>query len=101
MSWLRGAHSLSFGGSFMRVNHARTVWSAVPQITFGTDTNFDPASAMFSTATLPGASTQNLTDARALYGLLTGRVTAIDGTARLSEPPTSTTTSARAPSGCA
>ena len=54
-------------------------------ITFGTDTNFDPASAMFSTAALPGASTQNFTDARALYGLLTGRITAINGTARLSE----------------
>ena len=69
----------------MQVNHARTVWSAAPQVTFGTDTNFDPASAMFTTANLPGASTQNLTDARALYGLLTGRLTAINGTARLSE----------------
>ena len=48
----------------MQVNHARTVWSAVPQITFGTDTNFDPANAMFSTTNLPGASTQNITDAR-------------------------------------
>jgi len=85
LSWLRGTHSFSLGSSFMQVNHARTVWSAAPQITFGTDANFDPASAMFSTATLPGASTQNITDARALYGLLTGRITAINGTARLSE----------------
>ena len=85
LSWLRGTHSLTFGGSFMQVNHARTVWSAVPQITFGTDANFDPANAMFSTANLPGASTQNITDARALYGLLTGRLTAINGTARLGE----------------
>jgi hypothetical protein len=85
LSWLRGSHSFTFGGSFMQVNHARTVWSAAPQVTFGTDTNFDPASAMFTTANFPGASTQNLTDARALYGLLTGRLTAINGTARLSE----------------
>ena len=86
----------------MQVNHARTVWSAVPQITFGTDTNFDPANAMFSDRELPGASTQNLTDARALYGLLTGRVTAINGTARLSEATQSaTSTSDRAPSACA
>ena len=85
LSWLRGTHSYTLGGSFMQVNHARTVWSAAPQITFGTDTNFDPASAMFSTVTLPGASTQNITDARALYGLLTGRITAINGTARLGE----------------
>jgi hypothetical protein len=85
LNWLRGTHSLTLGSSFMQVNHARTVWSAAPQVTFGTDTNFDPASAMFNTQTLPGASTQNITDARALYGLLTGRLTAINGTARLSE----------------
>ncbi len=40
---------------------------------------------MFTTANFPGASTGNLTDARSLYGLLTGRITAINGTARLSE----------------
>jgi Carboxypeptidase regulatory-like domain/TonB-dependent Receptor Plug Domain len=85
LSWLRGSHSLSLGSSFMQVNHARTVWSSAPQITLGTDTNFDPAAAMFSTTNFPGASTQNLTDARALYGLLTGRITALNGTARLSE----------------
>ena len=33
----------------------------------------------------PAPRRQNLTDARALYGLLTGRITAINGTARLSE----------------
>ena len=85
LNWLKGNHSFSFGGSFMQINHVRTVWSAAPQITFGTDVNFDPAAAMFSTANFPGASTQNLTDARNLYGLLTGRITAINGTARLSE----------------
>ena len=85
LSWLRGSHSITLGGSFMQVNHARTVWSAAPQITFGTDVNFDPASSMFNGVSLPGASTQNMTDARALYGMLTGRITAINGTARLSE----------------
>ena len=85
LNWLRGTHSFSFGGTFMQVNHARTVWSAAPQLTFGTDANFDPAAAMFTVGNFPGASTQNLTDARNLYGLLTGRITAINGTARLSE----------------
>ena len=40
---------------------------------------------MFTHANFPGASTANLTDARRLYALLTGRVTAINGTARLNE----------------
>ncbi len=85
LSWLKGTHSFSFGGTFMQVNHARTVSSAAAQITFGTDQNFDPANAMFVPANFPGASTQNFTDARNMYGLLTGRITAINGTARLSE----------------
>ncbi len=85
LNWLKGNHSFSFGSSFMQINHVRTVWSAVPQITFGVDQNFDPANAMFSGANFPGASTQNMTDARNIYGLLTGRITAINGTARLSE----------------
>jgi hypothetical protein len=85
LNWLRGSHSFTFGGTFLQINHARTVWSAAPQITFGTDANFDPANAMFTGANFPNASTTNMTDARALYGLLTGRITAINGTARLNE----------------
>ena len=38
---------------------------------------------MFNTTNFPGASTANLTEARELYALLTGRVTQIGGTARL------------------
>ena len=85
LNWLRGNHSMTFGGTFMQVNHARTVWSAAPQIQFDVDTNFDTANSMFVGANFPGASTQNLTDARRLYALLTGRISAINGTARLSE----------------
>jgi hypothetical protein len=90
LNWLRRDHSFTLGGSFLQINHVRTVWSAVPQITFGTDQDRDPAAlaGMFTggaNGTLPGASTANLTDARNLYGLLTGRITAINGTARLSE----------------
>ena len=85
LNWLRGAHSISFGSSFTQVGHTETAWSAVPAVTFGVDTTNDPASAMFNTTNFPGASTTQLASARALYGLLAGRVTAINGTARLSE----------------
>jgi hypothetical protein len=86
LNWLRGSHSFSFGGTFMQINHVRTVWSAAPQIRFDTDSNFDPAATtIFTNANFPGASTQNIADARRLYALLTGRITAINGTARLSE----------------
>jgi hypothetical protein len=38
---------------------------------------------MFTTANFPGATTGDLNNARALYGLLTGRITQLPGTAQL------------------
>jgi hypothetical protein len=83
LSWLRGAHSMTFGGSFSGVHNRSNSYDAVPVVSFGLNTTFDPAADMFNTTNIPGASTNNLTDARALYALLTGRVSAITGTARL------------------
>ena len=56
----------------------------MPTIGLGLNTTFDPAAGMFTTANFAGASGGNLTEARSLYALLTGRVTNIGGTARLS-----------------
>ena len=84
LSWLKGKHNMSFGGSMTdaRVWLQNHQW--VPEIRFGIATG-DPAAAMFTTANFPGASNAQLTSARALYGLLTGRVSAINGNARLDE----------------
>ena len=72
------------GGSFQRIRHNQNGSNAVPTIDLGVDTNgFDPANAMFNSTNFPGASNANLNDARALYALLTGRVTAINATGRL------------------
>jgi hypothetical protein len=83
LSWLKGNHSLTFGGSFSGVHNRTNSYDAVPTVNLGLDTNNDPANAMFTTANFPGASTGQLADARNLYALLTGRVTSINGTARL------------------
>ena len=83
VSWLRGRHSMTFGGSFTQIHHNRTFYNAVPTLAFGTDANNDPAAGLFSTANFPGASNANLTAARQLYGLLTGRIIQIAGNARL------------------
>ena len=55
----------------------------VPQIDLGVDTTNDPANAMFTDANFPGAANADLTNARALYALLTGRVTNIGSEVRL------------------
>jgi hypothetical protein len=79
-----GAHTLSLGGSFTQVNAWSYAQAAVPTTTMGVDTS-DPAAAMFTTANFPGASNTDLTNARNIYAVLTGRFTAINATAQLAE----------------
>ena len=87
-SWLKGSHSLSFGGNFTRIVDWADDWTNVPSVTLGFSTANDPAEALFTSANFPGSSTTDRTNARALYALLTGRVTAIGGTGRLNEAGT-------------
>jgi hypothetical protein len=84
LTWLKGAHSFTFGGSFTHIGLWAWNQTLVPSIGFGIATG-DPAAAMFNTTNFPGASTTNLNDARALYAVLTGRVNAINANARLNE----------------
>lgn len=84
LNWTRGSHSMSYGYSFTQVNFWGRNQTLVPSISFGIDTN-DPANAMFTTANFPGAATADLSRARAIYAVLTGHITAINGNARLDE----------------
>jgi hypothetical protein len=97
LSWLRGAHSFTFGGSFSSVLNRQNGYNLVPELDMGFDTTNDPASYLFNqtctapagapacaeSSYFPGASAANLTTARSLYALMTGRITSIPGTARL------------------
>ena len=83
VNWIVGRHSLQFGESFTRTSGWTKNQTLVPQLTFGVDTANDPANAMFTPANFPGASNADLTNARALYGMLTGRVTSIVSEVRL------------------
>jgi hypothetical protein len=84
VTWLKGAHSITLGGSATQY----TVWmknqTLIPTANLGF-ANSDPAIAMFNTANLPGASTTQLTAAENLYGLLTGRIVSFTGEARIDE----------------
>ncbi len=82
LSWLRGAHSITVGGSFSGVHNRTNSYDAASNPILGFDNTNDPAAGMFNATNFPGASATQLADARALYGLLTGRVTAINATAR-------------------
>jgi hypothetical protein len=87
-SWLKGSHSMSFGANFTRIVDWADNWDNVPAVTLGFNTTNDPAESMFTADNFPNSSTGDRTNARALYALLTGRVSQISGTGRLNEAGT-------------
>ncbi|HWQ32261.1 MAG TPA: carboxypeptidase-like regulatory domain-containing protein [Blastocatellia bacterium] len=91
LSWTRGAHSLNFGFSFSQINFwgSSVADGVVRSVTFGLATN-DPAQVMFNAAKFNAdpakqPTAAQLNQARALYAVLTGRVTSISGTLALNE----------------
>ena len=89
VTWLKGNHNITGGMSWSTFN----VWlknsNLVPNIDFGL-LNDDPAQQVITAAALRAAtgvtpSSTELTAARNLYALLTGRVSAITGNARINE----------------
>lgn len=84
LTWVRGTHTLNFGGSFLRINSwtAASGTQTVPQVVFGI-TSDDPMTTSFFTntgsgATFPGASSTQLANAQSLYAYLVGRVSSIN-----------------------
>ncbi len=88
LTWLKGSHNVSMGGSWTQYELWAKNSALVPTLTFGVIAG-DPAQSLFTgaigAAAFPGASTANLTAAQNIYALLTGRVSTINGDARLDE----------------
>ena len=84
LSWQKGSHSLSIGGAFANFEAWIEDQQLVPELRFGVEQG-DPAESMFVGANFPGASATALTNARRLYGILTGRVSEVRGVARLND----------------
>jgi hypothetical protein len=89
VSWSRGSHSISFGGSFTNAGNWTWAQSLLPSLGFGVDTTNDPARFMFDATNgpknFPGASSSQISEAQSIYASLTGRVTSISGSAVLNE----------------
>lgn len=84
MTWLKGSHSFSLGGSWTQYDLWAKNSSMMPSVNFDVISG-DPALTMFTTANFPGASNAQIGQARVLYAFLTGRVSQIGGDARLDE----------------
>ncbi|MBK9156134.1 MAG: TonB-dependent receptor [Chloracidobacterium sp.] len=83
VTWTAGNHSITFGGQWKMIRReSSAIGRIVPTVSFGLDST-DPAFGMFSGTTLPGATSAQLTSARAIYATLVGRVTAYTSTAYL------------------
>jgi hypothetical protein len=85
VSWIKGSHSINFGGQYKRIRLVDTIIGRiVPSVNFGLDST-DPAFAIFANtaASLPGANATQLTEARNLYATLVGRVIQYSSTAYL------------------
>src|SRR5262249_48986959 len=85
LTWIRGAHNIVFGGKVIDTQLTFNSQNLVPTINFGVHTTDPVNSLMFNTTIFPGASATDLNNARSLYAILTGRVTAINANARLDE----------------
>jgi hypothetical protein len=81
LSWIKGNHSFSFGGNFTYITWWNQSLTAVPTAVFSTSQTLDPnAFAAFN-----GLPATQQAGAAQLYYLISGRLTAVNANARLSE----------------
>jgi hypothetical protein len=92
LTWLKGRHSFTMGGSWTQYDLWLKNQQMVPNVQLGSGTaaganlvSGDPAQGMFTAANFPGASAAQLSQAQALYAIVTGRITQIGANAALSE----------------
>jgi hypothetical protein len=81
-TWLKGRHNVTLGGSFVEANVWLQNQTLVPTANFGLLAS-EAADGIFNSVSLPGASANDITQAKSLYAILTGRVTSLGGDARI------------------
>lgn len=87
LTWLKGRHSWTFGGTFRRTTMYESIGGAPHTVTLGIGTG-DPAANIINTANIPGLRTNDIAIAQGLYALLVGRVSTAAGTYFLDETTT-------------
>jgi hypothetical protein len=83
VTWLKGSHNISVGGSFTQYDIWALNSNLVPSVTFNDIIPTDPANGLFTATNFPGANATQLQAAQRLFNLLTGRISTITGDARL------------------
>ena len=84
LTWLKGRHTFTFGGTFRRTTMYESIGGAPHTVTVGLGTG-DPAANIINTGNIPGLRTNDIGTAQSLYALLVGRVSTAGGTYFLDE----------------
>ena len=82
-TWLKGNHNIQFGTTMVQADVWLQNQTLAPTAEFDLIAGLDPADAIFNATTLPGASATDITQAKRLYALLTGRLSRLTGDARI------------------
>ena len=85
LSWIKGNHSLTFGGNVTRVNHWNQTNTVVPTIGFGISGTLTGDSAAFAAFSSLQPTVSQQANAASLYATLVGRINSITGNVRLDE----------------
>jgi hypothetical protein len=83
-TWVKGKHSWTFGGTYRRTTMYESIGGQPPAISLGVAAG-DPASSVFTAATIPGVRAADLPTALSLYSLMAGRISTAGGTYQLDE----------------
>jgi Carboxypeptidase regulatory-like domain len=81
-TWLKGHHNMQFGATMVQGDVWLQNQTLVPTAEFDIIAG-EAADAIFNATTLPGASAADITQAKRLYAMLTGRLTRLTGDSRI------------------
>ena len=87
LTLIKGNHTWTFGGTVRHTSMWESIWGNAaggPAYNTGIN-NADPFASVLTATTLPAIRTADLTNALALYGFLTGRLTSISGVRNIDE----------------
>ncbi len=85
LNWVKGNHSVNFGGSFTRVNFWQQLVTVVPTVNFGISSTLAGDRPAFNAFSSLAQGVNQQGNAAALYATLAGRISSITRNARLSE----------------
>jgi hypothetical protein len=86
VTWITGNHTINFGGQYKYIrSDATNANRIVPTIGFGINSAEGTVYTMFNSTNLPGSTSTQQADARAIYAGLVGHVLSYDSSAYLDE----------------